>query len=136
VKKAISIFLASIILFSSVGFAINTHFCEGRAVDTSISMGVELLDCGMPMPDNENDGNGEQLDKQPCCQNHHQIVEVDQNQNNPFPAFELNQTFFVAFAHTFLVNESVTQKVQANYLTSPPPLVKQDMLILYQSFLI
>lgn len=135
-KKAISIFLASIVLLSSVGFAINTHFCEGRAVDSSISMGVELLDCGMPMSGNENDGNGEQLDKQPCCQNHHQIVEVDQNQSNPFPAFELNHIFFVAFVNTFLVNESVTRKVQANYLTSPPPLVKQDILILHQSFLI
>jgi hypothetical protein len=135
VKKAISIFLASIILLSSVGFAINTHFCEGRAVDSSISMGVELLDCGMPMPNNNNN-DGEQLDKQPCCQNHHQIVEVDQNQNNQFPAFELNDTFFVAFINTFLVSESVKQKAQVNYLTTPPPLLKQDILILYQSFLI
>lgn len=133
-KKAISIFLASIILLSSVGFAINTHFCEGRAVDSSISMGVELLDCGMPMPNNNN--NDEQFDKQSCCQNHHQVVEVDQNQNNPFPAFELNDIFFVAFANTFLISVSGTQKVQGNYLTSSPPLVKQDIQILYQTFLI
>lgn len=135
-KKVISIFLASIILFSSMGFAINTHFCEGRAVDSSISMGVELLDCGMPMPSKKTTDEGEQLNKQPCCQNHHQIVEVDQNQNNPFPAFDLNHTFFVAFAHTFLVSVSVTQKAQISYLTFPSPLVKQDTLILYQSFLI
>ena len=46
-KKAFSIFLAILMLVSSTGIAANTHFCGGEAVERTLSLGIEHLDCGM-----------------------------------------------------------------------------------------
>lgn len=136
-RKAISIFLASIILFNSIGFAINTHFCEGVAIDSSISIGIEHLDCGMPYDDNHSHSvTKEQVSKQSCCENTHEIIEVDNSKDTGFPSFDLNQIFLIAFVNTFVLPTTYADNSNVDHSTYPPPLTKRDVQVLFQTFLI
>lgn len=118
-----------------MGFAVNTHFCCGITVDSSITMGVEQLDCGM-MHEKESTSDQEEVDKESCCKNVHQVLEIDNNRDTPLPSFDLNKTFLVAFAHTFILNPSITQRSTTDYFSYTPPPRLQDVQVLYQSFLI
>lgn len=118
-----------------MGFALNTHFCQGKAVDSSISMGVEHLDCGMPKMDS-NKNEGEQLSKQSCCKNLHQVIEVDNNQENGFPTFDLNHAFLISFVNTFVFDFLKTESKLVSFYSYSPPLPDKDVQVLFQTFLI
>lgn len=139
-KKLISIFLAILMLASNVGIAANTHFCGGKAVKRSISLGFEHLDCGMDqtkracsVTDNQED----KLQSKPCCENQHELFQLSdevtaQHQND----LQLNKTFVAAFIHTFVVQLFSYGETTPNLPYYSPPELKQDVQVLFQTFLI
>src|SRR5690554_7293606 len=79
-QKVISILLAFLLLTSSVGYAVNTHFCDGLAVEQSLSFHFELLDCGMDMEtDCESKPAKEALKAKACCENQHEFHQLDED---------------------------------------------------------
>jgi len=138
-KKLISISLALLLLVSNISFAINTHFCGGIAVKNSFSFGLHNPDCGM----NDTTENCEarnsqsnQLKVKPCCENQHQLLNLDDNTNLHSASSSLSASFFVAFVHTFIApNVFVEQRTIDNFsFLHPKP--DKDLKVLFQSFLI
>src|SRR5690554_4770786 len=79
-KKGISILLAFLVLTSSVGFAMNTHFCGGLAVEQSLSFHFEVLDCGMDMEtDCKSEPAKEAVKAKACCENQHEFHQLDED---------------------------------------------------------
>lgn len=137
-KKAFSIFLAILVLVSSTGIAANTHFCGGEAVERTLSLGIEHLDCGMPEMEqscSSKDGH-DQIDARPCCSNQHDLLQLDEDATLMQQAPVVNKTFIAAFVHTFVIQVFSFEKKESFYLNYSPPLLKQDIQVLFQSFLI
>jgi len=126
-------------LTSNVGFAINTHLCGGRAIKTTVSIGIHNLDCGMAEMDQESRTNlpGEtQIIPKPCCEDLHQVIHLDDDANVQSTSVELNHTFFTAFIHTFVQPIIFSDRAETNSTFYPTPPMKRDIQVLFQSFLI
>jgi hypothetical protein len=138
-KKMTSILLAITLLFSNIGFAINTHYCGGYAIGSSFSVGVSDLDCGMPAMEatcEMKTSNSEGIDAAPCCQNTHQILQLEDDvkvtSELQLPALK----FLAVFNSLVLrVNPSVLVNKIAHF-NFRPPLPKSNIQIRFQTFLI
>mgnify|MGYP003630990226 CR=1 FL=1 len=137
-KKAFSIFLAILMLVSSTGIAANTHFCGGEAVERTLSLGIEHLDCGMAETEQSCSSKvqHDQIDARPCCSNQHDLLQLDEDATLMQQAPVVNKTFIAAFIHTFVIQIFSFVKKESFYLNYSPPLLKQDVQVLFQSFLI
>ncbi len=125
-------------LASNIGIAANTHFCGGEAVERTISLGFEHLDCGMAEVKakcSENDEN-EQLRPKPCCENQHELLQLDDEFDAKQSASQVNKTFLAAFIHTFIDQIFSPVEKSTSYLNYSPPILEQDVQILFQTFLI
>lgn len=138
-KRFISIFLSLLMLASSSGVTLATHYCGGEAAKSAILLGHSDLNCDMEKMDEacENDAKVHpQLKSQQCCENHYTSVDAD---DTITPKQVLNSPdlkFFAAFVFTYLeLNSSDTNNINP-FLSYSPPLLTQDVCILHQSFLL
>lgn len=138
-KKLISISLALLLLVSNTGFTLNTHFCGGIAVKTSFSFGLHNPDCGMDDTTENCEAPSSQsnhLKTKPCCENQHQLLNLDENANLHSVSTSFSTSFFIAFVHSFIAPILfVEQRVIDNFsFLYPKP--DKDLKVLFQSFLI
>lgn len=137
-KKTLSLFLAFILLFSNAGFTLATHYCGGEALMSRIMVGSEPMGCGMAGMD-ESDSAGQETHSKttPCCENHYQLIEVEDDYH-PSKLLQLNiqADYVAAFVSVYFVFPPHFPKKEPQYLTySPPPLLR-DIPVLHQVFLI
>jgi hypothetical protein len=138
-KKAIAISLALLMLASSVGFSMNTHFCGGKAVKTSFSIGLHNPDCGMANMDEVCEFkplSEDQLEPKPCCENQHQVLHLDENAKVSSASIGLNPVFFIAFVHVLLEPNIFADQAFVHYTHYTPPIPDKDIQVLFQAFLI
>jgi hypothetical protein len=141
VKNAISIFLAMLILISNMGFTFATHYCGGQAVKSELGIGDHhSLDCGMTTMDvkKEKSSDGLQYLAEDCC--HNVAFEIVIKDDYQFSVENLTLTphFTIAlFSCFFDFDISELSQQLTEYIDyTPPPLIKQDVQVLFQSFLI
>jgi hypothetical protein len=138
-KRIISISLALLMLVSIVGFSMNTHFCGGVAVETSFSIGLHNPDCGMSDMDGDckkEPSSQEQVKPKPCCENQHEVLQLDENANLQAFSVDVNPVFFVALVHYLIQPILYIQQAEITYVTYSSPSLDQDVQVLFQSFLI
>lgn len=126
--KIFSISLALLVLFSTVSFTIEKHYCGDTLVDVSIFFEAET--CGMERKD--------VLVKKSCCDDEVDIVEgQDELKISSFEdlGFE-QQHFLVAFKYAYINGfESLSKEAIPHKEYAPPNLV-YDIQIIDQVFLI
>jgi len=152
-KNLFAILLAFIFLATNLPLAITTHFCSGQAVESALVLKGNTVDCGMNETNTINTFSQksqfnraekilDNLGRTPCCQNHSQTFEITDDYNN---SSELSiptdygsfQIFFVtAFVKTFFDWLFSDFNFSVSYLIPFPPLLKQDIVVLFQCFLI
>lgn len=126
-------------LSSNIGLAINTHFCGGEAVATTFTFGLHNPGCGMEdMKQNCDDlaSDQEKIKPKPCCENRHQVFQVDQTAKLQTGYFNINPVFFSALILVFAQPLSNAYEMQGFCLENPPPLLEEDLQVLFQTFLI
>ncbi|WKN45395.1 HYC_CC_PP family protein [Tunicatimonas pelagia] len=150
-RKIIAISLALLMLFSNMGFAIAIHYCGGMAVESKLMYGHDPLDCGMATMDMAEMDNVDtatvdkqfcpselthelQLTKTPCCENEYQSLDVDGDYEPTVVQPSLNLAFVAAFAVSFLEIAFPTKTLTSRYADYSPPLIEQDISVLYQVF--
>jgi hypothetical protein len=128
--KITTLALSFLVLFSTLSFTVEKHFCGEFLMDVSY-LG-DATDCGMNM---------EKLataSKKGCCKDEvHQIKGQDELQQFSFQDFDLEkQQFVVAFLQSYqsLFVEKTTTKV--GYKDFSPPDIPLDYQVLFQTFLI
>lgn len=137
-KGFLSILLSVLLLAGSTGITIATHFCAGHAVKSKVQLGHTDLDCGMNM-DSEcpSDNSSDYILKSDnCCENHFQSIEADEMIKAQMAFKAVNLPFFIAFAYTLF--DLITPEEQLPVLAGEyaPPILAQDIPVLYQSFLL
>jgi hypothetical protein len=126
-------------LASNIGLTMNTHFCGGHAMKSTVSVGASQLDCGMGTMDQieiRSQPVVSSYTPEPCCKNDHQEIQVDKKATCQKASVELNQTFLVAIIHTFIQPLIFIARVDVNHPNYSPPPLTRDIAVLIQTFLI
>lgn len=134
-NTVVSFLLSFLILLSSSGLAYAKHFCGPFEVVSKVTLGEESLSCGMkrydPVCEDEKNENHS------CCSNEYVKVNTDDHFNKTVFNFEIQNVWVFIGAEVFKFEAvaHVEQKATILYYYRPPPL-KEDLQILYETFLI
>ncbi len=136
-KKAISIFLSVLMLASSSGIAYSQHFCGGLEMNSEITFGEKNISCGMEMEKSHCAEELTVVEVHKCCENQFTKVKTDDNFAKASFTLKIHQTFVASFVAVFVSPEVEIDSPQKIFFADyyPPPL-KQDLNILYETFLI
>lgn len=133
--KILSVFLAVIVLFSTLSFSIEKHICMGKITDTSFF--TEVSSCEMMVVECDTDDfSGNNIQKKSCCDNIQELIPGNQNEQQALQSFKIDQAqFVVAYFYTYQ-NLFEERKDIIPFKYYSPPLVDKDINVLYQTFLI
>jgi len=132
-RKISSLFLALIVMTSTLSFSISKHYCSNILVDSAV---VQLAKtCGMH--DQDNTQKDKHDDKDSCCDDEVKLVEGQDELKVSTIDFNLELPVeFINFSMVFLSSEIHTFKKDTAYQHYRPPEYDPDFQILYQVFLI
>lgn len=140
-KRTFSIFLTVLILASNSGVVFATHYCMGGIADISIGLSTEAHKCAMADMDGpcENDVYPDGCNWKPvdCCSNDFVQIQLDENFDLPLEVdTELNTKFVAAFTLVYFNLYHFQTESNADFIDYSPPLLRQNIPVLFQSFLI
>lgn len=133
-RHILSFALALLVLFSTISFTVDMHFCGQHLVDVSLFKKAE--NCGMAamMFDSMNGQMNMDMD---CCSDFNL---VQQGQDDLKVSFEKinfdSQLFVVTFLSSYMDLFTGTKENNAPHNEYPPPLLIKDVILLDQQFLI
>jgi hypothetical protein len=131
-QKITAVFMAVVVLLSTLSFVIDMHYCGNTLVDAAVFQ--KAKGCGMKMDENQNSTNI----KKSCCKDE-VITFKGQNELKmaSFDHLSLHQQFIVtSYFYTFTnIFESLPNQVIPHKDYSPPNLIT-DILVLDQVFII
>lgn len=124
-KQIISVFIALLVLLTTVGFTINQHYCGGKLAGTSVYT-VAQCGCGDSKMDDD------------CCQNESEFYQFVEDYAPSVVDQKVNQKAITAAVKYVVLNElySALDFQSSNYLYYKPPLLDRNIPVLNQSFLI
>ncbi len=123
--------MAFLVLFSTMSFTVEKHFCGSFLVDTAIFSEAET--CGMEMHTSTEDG----ITEDNCCNEQKISVEGQNELKRSFDQLDVDQQLFItSFAYSFvdLFQGLPEQVIPFKHYT--PPLLVSDIQLLDQTFLI
>ena len=138
-KQVFAIFLSLLMLTTNVGITFATHYCGGKAVKTSISLGQDDLDCGMANMDTpcKDQPKSPTIKRKNCCENQYTQISIEDDYNNPAVVkAPVDFQFVAVFVVTYFNLYSFNASTEAEYTGYSPPLLDLDIPVLIQSFLI
>lgn len=122
-RNSISLLMAFVVLFSTMSFTVNSHYCGHILVDKALFK--EAKSCGMEMQ-KETTQEGCSVDKPDCCNDEHLVVQGQHELQLEKADLKVPQLeFLIAFTYTYLellLPQEVDSPTFIGY--SPPPLVK------------
>jgi hypothetical protein len=128
--KFFSVALAYLVLFSTLSFTVEKHYCGDNLIDVAIFSKVDS--CGMDMDTVASVS----LEKKHCCKDEIQVIKgQDKLKKSSFEDLQLDQqlflnTFFYSFVNLF---EGLPELVIPHKNYSPPNLIV-DIQVLDQVF--
>lgn len=129
--KSFSVFLASLVLFSTLSFTIEKHFCGDVLVDVAVFAEVEKCDM------EAEDMSLAEITKKPCCKDEIDVVKGQDELLKSFDDLDIEQQHFItSFVYSYInLFEGQPKKTIPHKDYSPPNLVR-NILVLDQIFLI
>lgn len=135
-RKIASISMALIVLFSTMSFSVDMHYCGDHLVDFSLSEKVDT--CMMKAELSKSSSECAVMDMEmDCCSDVEIVIDGQDDLKISFEQLTFDQQLFVAsFAYTYI---NLFERLDENIIPfkdySPPPLIR-DIQILDQTFLI
>ncbi len=129
-RNSVSICMALLVLFSTVSFTINEHYCGDTLVDTSLYTKADT--CGMEVE------NSELSDiMKNCCKDVVKVIEGQDDLKLDFTTFDLQQQIFIAsFVYTYVNIFEGIDKESIHFKDYSPPLIIKEIHILDEVFII
>lgn len=127
--------MALVVMFSTMSFTINSHFCGDTLVSTSYFS--EAKTCGMEKSQDTNTKECS-IAKKNCCKDVTQLIEgQDDLKKSTFDSLSYDQQLFVATFYYSYINlfEGLHNKV-IPFKDYAPPLVVKDIHVLDEVYLI
>ena len=132
IHRVFSVFMAFLLLFSTVSFTIEKHFCGDVLVDVSVF--TEAQKCAMEAPESDQST----LSKKSCCKDTIDVVQgQDELTVKTFEDLEIEQQFFIAtLVHSYFNLFEEEYQLDAPHIEYAPPNLVYDIQLLDQVFLI
>ncbi|TYB74449.1 hypothetical protein ES676_07165 [Bizionia saleffrena] len=132
--KIFATMLAFVVLFSTLSFTIDMHFCGGSLVDTAIFQKAKT--CQMSMQTTSKNTECSAVKKN-CCNDEQLVVDGQDelHQNSHHISFG-QQLFVTAFVYTYSSLFETINKEETNYQDYRSPLVVQELYKLDETYLI
>lgn len=124
-----AITMAFLVLFSTLSFTVDMHYCGGSLVDLAILKKAE--GCGMSMVFSDT------MAEMHCCTDVELVQQGQDDLQTTFESLSFEQQLFVAaftYSHMLLWEEITEDPIL--FKEYSPPLLTQDVQLLYQTFLI
>jgi hypothetical protein len=128
-----SFVMAVVVLFSTMSFTINMHYCGDTLVETAIFH--KAKGCGMDMekPSAENCS----ITKKNCCENQQLVVDGQDELQLQVDKISLEQKVFItSFVYTYINGFESLEKTVSSYEEYEPPLVVRRLYKIDETYLI
>lgn len=115
--------MAFVVLFSTLSFTVNMHYCGDTLVETTIFQ--KAKGCGMEMEKPSTKGCA--VTKKNCCKNEQSLIDGQDELKLQIEAISLEQQVFIAsFVYTYSnAFESINFSIPSYEIYKPPPVIKQ-----------
>lgn len=132
--KTLSIFMATLVLFTTMSFTVDMHYCGDSLIDFSLIQNAHT--CGMdteqPTKDCENE-----ITEKSCCTDKQVIVEGQDDLKLSIDTLNFDQQVFVAsFFYTYI---NLFEALDSNIIPFRdyrPPILIRDIQKLHESYLL
>ena len=132
--KIASLLMAFVVLFSTMSFTIDMHYCGDTLVDTAIFHKVKT--CGMEKQKSSSTSECS-ITKKDCCNDQQVKIDGQDELKCSFDQLILKQQFFVtAFAYSYLNLFDGLNNEKPSFTDYPPPLIVKQIFKLDESYLI
>jgi hypothetical protein len=131
-RNITTVFLAVLVLLSTMSFTINKHFCGDHLVSTSVYL--KAKSCGMDNPQN-NEKDCETIKKN-CCNEEVQLIEGQEDLKLDLTDLDKQQHFIHYIVLSYIDLFEGLEKHIVPYKHYKPPLVVKDIQLLDEVFLI
>lgn len=110
----------------------------GTEMESAIGFSTSHIECEMatkkPNCHSEKDSN--EHEENDCCDEEFELLVLDQDLQKSTLNLDYSPEFLVSLVYTFLGITTLSTETSFDYTNNPPPLLKQDLQVLHQSFLI
>lgn len=133
-KRFVAINLVFLILLSSVGFTLGSHFCGGKRVETKLVLITSQIGCGMETGTSSCKSvslSQTSIQKTPCCNDVFQTFKSDNYaKQKEFKVELFKQLFTIIYkiTNTLLINNNFN--IFCGEQAHSPPLVKSIRLLI------
>lgn len=133
IHKIASLVMAAVVLFSTLSFTIDMHFCGDSLVDATLFHKVETCEMTMEVPATETCT----ITKQDCCNDQQTVVSGQDELQLLFNKFTLEQQFFiVSLIYTHVALFEGVDKHETLFKDYKPPVVVKDIHKLDETYII
>ncbi|MFT4800609.1 MAG: hypothetical protein ACI93N_000368 [Flavobacteriaceae bacterium] len=131
--KITSILMAFVVLFSTMSFTIDMHYCGDKLVETAIFL--KAKGCGMEMQNPS--AKGCAVTKKNCCNDQQLTVDGQDELQLSVDKISFKQQLFIAsFVYTYIyLFESIDKNI-TSYEVYEPPLVIRQLYKIDETYLI
>ena len=131
--KISSVLMAIVVLFSTMSFTVDMHYCGDSLVETAIFNEAE--GCGMEMESPATEDCA--ITVKDCCSNKQLVIEGQDELKISFDNLTIEQQLFVAsFVNTYINRFESLEKKVISYEEYGPPLVVRQIYKLDETYLI
>lgn len=134
IKKISAVLMAFVVMFSTMSFSMNQHFCGDTLVDTAFFS--EAKSCGMEMKSTTT-RNECSIEKKDCCSDEVKRIDGQNELKTQNLKLEFNQQVFLVsfvYSYTSLFEDHLEDNL--TYRKYKPPLITRDFQALHSVFLI
>ena len=131
--KIMSFTMAFVVLFSTMSFTVNMHYCGGTLVETAIFQ--KAKGCGMEMQKPSAEGCA--ITKKNCCDDKQLIVEGQDELQLQLDKISFEQQLFItSFVYTYINLFEGLDTNESSYEEYEPPLVIRQIFKIDETYLI
>lgn len=143
--RFIALMLVLLMFFTSVGFVVDLHYCQGQLKTFSFlgeaeschDMGEGMKNCPSHKKMMEAEQSGATINKKDCCSNKTLHFQSDQNQQVQafdFAVTQQFQQFVMAYVAVFFTNDFRIGKEVASFVHYEPPVIPRDIYVLLENY--
>lgn len=131
--KIMSLSMAFVVLFSTMSFTINMHYCGDNLVETAVFQ--KAKGCGMEMQNPTTEGCT--ITKKNCCEDQQLLVDGQDELQLHVDKMSFEQQLFISsFFYTYSNRFRDLEKNVVSYKDYRPPLVIRQLFKLDETYLI
>lgn len=133
VLKIASFLMAVVVVFSSMSFTVDMHYCGDSLVEIAVFQ--KAKGCGMEMEKPSTEGCA--ITKNNCCSDVQQIIDGQDEMQFTIDKLTIDQQIFVAsFVYAYINLFEGTEKKDTSFKDYIPPLVTRQIYQLVETYLI